>query len=110
MSDWVKGAWAFSGADSSELTFEAGALIKVVDRGHADWWSGTIDGQTGGDREPHLFFSLSASISSFHIPPPSSPALAGHLFLTSSLRVCRPLPIKLCKACEYVGRESNHAL
>ena len=76
MSDWVKGAWAFSGADSSELTFGAGALIKVVDRGHADWWSGTIDGQTGVDREPHLFFffffslSLSLSISSFPIPLP----------------------------------------
>mmetsp|Transcript_13847 Transcript_13847/g.16496 ORF Transcript_13847/g.16496 Transcript_13847/m.16496 type:complete len:356 (-) Transcript_13847:90-1157(-) len=45
--DWVKGAWAFKGADETELVFDQGAVIRVMDRPHPDWWQGTVDGRTG---------------------------------------------------------------
>jgi hypothetical protein len=47
IKDWVKGAWAFTGADDTELVFEQGAVIRVLSRPHPDWWQGTVDGRTG---------------------------------------------------------------
>lgn len=45
--EWAKSTWAFSGADESELCFEAGALIRVLEKPHSDWWRGEIHGKEG---------------------------------------------------------------
>jgi hypothetical protein len=47
MEVWVKAGWAYDSSDSSDLSFSAGALIRVIDRAHPDWWRGQTEGRTG---------------------------------------------------------------
>ena len=43
----VRALHSFEPADSGELAFEKGDIIKVVDRTHKDWWRGQLKGRTG---------------------------------------------------------------
>jgi signal transducing adaptor molecule len=43
----VRALHNFEPADSGELAFEKGDVIKVVDRTHKDWWRGQLKGRTG---------------------------------------------------------------
>ena len=43
----VRALHSFEPADSGELAFEKGDVIKVVDRTHKDWWRGQLKGRTG---------------------------------------------------------------
>lgn len=43
----VRALHNFEPADSGELAFEKGDIIKVVDRTHKDWWRGQLKGRTG---------------------------------------------------------------
>lgn len=45
--EWARSKWAFSGEDESELCFDSGVLIRVLEKPHSDWWRGGIDGKEG---------------------------------------------------------------
>jgi hypothetical protein len=45
--EWARSKWTFSGEDDSELYFESGALIRVLEKPHSDWWRGELDGKEG---------------------------------------------------------------
>ncbi|KAF4610975.1 hypothetical protein D9613_006509 [Agrocybe pediades] len=43
----VRALHTFEPTEPGELAFEAGDIIKVVDRGYKDWWRGQLKGRTG---------------------------------------------------------------
>jgi hypothetical protein len=43
----VRALYTFEPTEPGELAFDAGDIIKVVDRGYKDWWRGQLKGRTG---------------------------------------------------------------
>lgn len=43
----VKAVFDFEAAEDNELSFKSGDLILLLERSHADWWTGMCKGKVG---------------------------------------------------------------
>lgn len=46
-AEQVEALYPYTAMNEDELTFEAGAIISVIDKEDAAWWKGTLEGAVG---------------------------------------------------------------
>lgn len=46
-AEQVEALYPYTAMNDDELTFEAGAIISVIDKEDAAWWKGTLNGVIG---------------------------------------------------------------
>lgn len=46
-AEQVEALYPYTAMNDDELTFEAGAIISVIDKEDAAWWKGTLEGAIG---------------------------------------------------------------